>query len=173
MLENAIKPIRVFTSETVTTKVQYNIRDQYMIITGLHNGKVCVYDIRDKENNPVAKTEREQSHRERVTDILWIHSKANSEFFSGSTDGQTLWWDYRKLTQPTDSLLADPAKTDDQVLSRSYGVTVLEFEYTIPTRFMLGTDQGVVFIGNKKAKLPTEKILAKVYFDLPLLHITL
>lgn len=30
----------------------------------------------------------------------------------------------------------DPLKTDEQVLSRSYGISVLEYETTMPTKFM-------------------------------------
>lgn len=74
-------------------------------------------------------------------------------------------WDTRKLSEPLESLLIDPVKSDDQVVSRSYGVTVLEYETTMPTKFMCGTDVGMVFVCNRKGKTPIEKINFRVSFS--------
>jgi hypothetical protein len=49
-----------------------------------------------------------------------------SEFFSVSTDGQALWWDIRKLSEPTETMLIDPEKNGNIV-----GGTVLDFESTM------------------------------------------
>jgi dynein intermediate chain 2, axonemal len=76
-----------------------------------------------------------------------------SEFFSTSTDGQVLWWDIRKLTEPTESMLIDPEKNGNIV-----GGTVLDFETTMPTKFMIGSENGSTYMCNKKAKNPGEKI---------------
>lgn len=56
----------------------------------------------------------------------------------------------------------DPIKTDEQDLSRSYGISVLEYETTMPTKFMCGTDMGMIFVCNRKGKTPTEKINIRV-----------
>lgn len=66
------------------------------------------------------------------------------------------------MNEPLERLLVDPVKTDDQVMSRSYGVTVLEYETTMPTKFMCGTDVGMVFVCNRKGKTPVEKINFRV-----------
>jgi dynein intermediate chain 2 len=63
-----------------------------------------------------------------------------------------------------DELYMDPEKTDEQVLDRSYGISVLEYETSIPTRFMVGTEQGLLFSCNRKGKTPTEKISLRVSF---------
>jgi hypothetical protein len=39
-----------------------------------------------------------------VYDVFWIQSKTNNQFASVSTDGQMMWWDTRKLTEPTEVL---------------------------------------------------------------------
>lgn len=49
-------------------------------------------------------------------------------------------------------------------MARSYGVTVLEYETTMPTKFMCGTDVGMVFVCNRKGKTPVEKINFRVIF---------
>lgn len=71
-------------------------------------------------------------------------------------------WDTRKLNDPLERLLMDPVKTDEQDISRSYGISVLEYETTMPTKFMCGTDMGMIFVCNRKGKTPTEKINIRV-----------
>lgn len=58
----------------------------------------------------------------------------------------------------------DPEKSDEQVLERSFGISVLEYETTIPTRFMVGSEQGMLFFCNRKGKSPIEKIPLRVSF---------
>lgn len=68
----------------------------------------------------------EKSHRDPVYNVAWIQSKSGAEFFSVSTDGQTLWWDTRKLSEPTESMMIDPERNGHIV-----GGTVLDFETTM------------------------------------------
>ena len=62
----------------------------------------------------------------------YSHFIPGTEAFSCSTDGQVLWWDIRKLTEPTDSLPLDVAKKGSL-----YGAIALEYESTMPTKFMV------------------------------------
>lgn len=160
VLENPNVPITSLTSVEACSCIEYNERDEHVIAGGLLDGRVCIWDPRVGQT-PQLIVKREFRHRERVNDLLWQHSKTNSEFFSGGGDGQIHWWDCRKLNGPFDSLMCDPLDTDDQNVPRSYGVSVLEYEYTIPTRFMVGTEMGYTFMGNRKGRLPTEKIMAR------------
>ena len=38
-------------------------------------------------------------------DFAWLQSKTGTECMSVSTDGSVLWWDIRKLGEPTESLV--------------------------------------------------------------------
>ena len=42
--------------------------------------------------------------RDPVYDFAWLQSKTGTECMSVSTDGSVLWWDIRKLGEPTESL---------------------------------------------------------------------
>jgi dynein intermediate chain 2 len=53
-------------------------------------------------------------------------SNLGCEFFSVSTDGQALWWDIRKLSEPTETMTIDPDKNGSII-----GATVLDFESTM------------------------------------------
>lgn len=89
---------------------------------------------------------------------LWINSKTNTEFFSASTGGVIKWWDVRKLREPTESLVMDldnPARGD---VVRAVGVSALQFEPTMGTKFMAGMENGVVVSGTRKGKNAQEKL---------------
>lgn len=109
-----------------------------------------------KGSHPVEMTKIEKSHRDPLYKTLFLQSKTGTECFSTSTDGQVLWWDIRKLGEPTETLALCPNKKD----SRTLGGVALEYEVTMPTKFMVGTEQGSVLSCNRKAKSPSEKIVA-------------
>lgn len=46
--------------------------------------------------------------------------------------------------------MLDVQKGDTLLLSRALGASSLEYETTIPTRFMVGTENGFVIQGNRK-----------------------
>ena len=96
-----------------------------------------------------------------------------------SEDGYVKWWDLRNLQQPTlQWRLQDINKQEGQVLSvigaesspqsdlvrtveLDHSPTVLEYEGTIPSRYMVGTSQGHILCCSRKAKTQKETILSK------------
>ena len=53
------------------------------------------------------------------------------------------WWDIRKYNEPTEVMILDPVKNEaNQCLQNAHGASCLEFEPSIPTKFMVGTDRG-------------------------------
>ena len=60
------------------------------------------------------------------------------------------------MGEPTESLLLCPNVKKDP---RPQGGVSLEYEPTMPTKFMVGTEQGSVLSCNRKAKSPSEKIV--------------
>lgn len=160
-IENPNAPLLALDPPSSCLCLEYNQKDPTSLVGGLFSGQVAAWDTRHG-SSPVAASDREVGHRDAVASVLWINSKSGSEFFSGSSDDQVIWWDTRKLQEPIERLLMDPIRTDDQVLDRSFGVSVLEYETTIPTRFMCGTEQGMLFSCNRKGKSPNEKINIRV-----------
>lgn len=162
-IENPNKPFLTLEPNIPCVCLEYNQKDPTSLISGMYNGQVAAWDIRHGKF-PVIISERERCHRDSVNSVLWINSKSGTEFFSGGSDGQVLWWDTRKLNEPLDRLLMDPIRTDDQDISRAYGISVLEYENTMPTRFMVGTEMGMLFNCNRKGKTATEKIQIRVMY---------
>ena len=56
--------------------------------------------------------------------------------------------------------MLDPrVKEDEGSTEKAQGASCLEYEPTIPTKFMVGTEQGNVFACNRKAKSSSERIV--------------
>lgn len=156
-IENPNKP--EFTLKPVSPLVclEYNPKDSHVLLGGQYNGQIAYWDTR-KGSQPVEMSPIEHSHRDPAYKTIWIQSKTNSECFSASTDGQILWWDIRKLGEPTEQLWLDPTKKQDR--TKALGAMSLEYEPTIPTKFMVGTEKGMIMSCNRKAKTIQEKIVA-------------
>eukprot|EP00736_Rhodelphis_marinus_P001001 Rmarinus@m.8609 len=133
--------------------LEYNPRDAHVLVGGSYNGLIAYWDTR-RGSQAIVTSLIENSHRDPVYKLQWLQSKTGTECASISTDGQVMWWDTRRLQEPTDRLLLDP-KNDGVVLG---GVSL---EYSAaggPTKFMVGTEQGSVLSCNKKAKKADERI---------------
>lgn len=156
-VENPNKPEMTLKPVSPLVCLEYNPKDSHILLGGQYNGQIAYWDTR-KGPLPVEMTPIEHSHRDPAYKTIWLQSKTGTECFSASSDGQVLWWDTRKLGEPTEVLYLDPTKKQD--FSKVQGATSLEYEPTIPTKFMVGTEQGSVMSCNRKAKTPGEKIVA-------------
>ncbi|KAJ2998119.1 Dynein intermediate chain 2, axonemal [Globomyces sp. JEL0801] len=148
-VENPNAPDQTLTPTSPIVCIKYNPKDPHILVGGSYN---AYWDTR-KGSFPVDTSPLEKSHRDPVYNVAWVQSKSGCEFFSVSTDGQALWWDIRKLSEPTETMMIDPEKNGNIV-----GGTVLDFETTMPTKFMIGGENGATFMCNKKAKTPGDKI---------------
>nr|XP_057917393.1 dynein axonemal intermediate chain 2-like [Doryrhamphus excisus] len=155
-IENPNKPEMTLKPASPLVCLDYNPKDSHTLVGGSYNGQIVFWDTR-KGSHPTDVSSLEQSHRDPVYKTIWLQSKTGTEAFSASTDGQVLWWDVRKLSEPTEKLVLDLGREGN--LDRALGGISLEFESTMPTKFMVGTEQGIVVSCNRKAKTPAEKIV--------------
>ncbi|XP_035038202.1 dynein axonemal intermediate chain 2-like [Hippoglossus stenolepis] len=155
-IENPNRPEMTLKPTSPLICLNYNPKDSHILVGGSFNGQIAYWDTR-RGSQPVEISSVEQSHRDPVYKIVWLQSKTGTDAFSASTDGQVLWWDVRKLSEPTEHLVLDLGREGN--LNRALGAISLEFESTMPTKFMVGTEQGVVVSCNRKAKTPAEKIV--------------
>jgi dynein intermediate chain 2 len=133
--------------------LRYNPKVPDTLIGGSYNGLVSFYDLRrpgglPTEAFPQETSLIESSHHDPVYDVHWISSKTGNQCASVSTDGQMLWWDTRKLSEPTDRiLLSTDCKNNGVIL----GGSSLEYNSEAgPSKYLVGTEQGVVMMVNLK-----------------------
>ncbi|KAJ1071954.1 hypothetical protein AB1E18_015003 [Capra hircus] len=155
-LENPNRPEITLKPSSPLVTLEYNPKDSHVLLAGCYNGQIACWDTR--KGSLVAELSTiEFSHRDPVYGTIWLQSKTGTECFSASTDGQVMWWDIRKLSEPTEVVIMDITKKEH--LENALGAISLEFESTLPTKFMVGTEQGVVISCNRKGKTPAEKIV--------------
>lgn len=164
-VDNANYPLTTISPPCAMLDLQYNPKDTHVVAGGLLNGQVAAWDLRQSTKQPSVTSPPHVAHRDYVKNVLFINSKTGMEFFSGGPDGICKWWDIRKINQPTDEMIIDVVSSMSEVqsMARSNGISVMEFEPTIPTRFMVGTENGYVINGNRKGKTPIDKLPAKVF----------
>ena len=134
--------------------LRFNPKNTDTLVGGSYNGLITFYDIRrsgnssSRESTPAAASVIEKSHHDPVYDVFWINSKTGNQCVSVSTDGQMMWWDTRRLSEPTDSVqLCTDIKANGQVL----GGSSLEYNSESgPSKYLVGTEQGIVILVNLK-----------------------
>lgn len=133
--------------------LRFNPKNSDSLVGGSYNGLITFYDLRrssgtSKEITPFGTSVIEKSHHDPVYDVFWINSKTGNQCVSVSTDGQILWWDTKRLSEPTDSLqLCTDVKSNGQVL----GGSSMEYNSEAgPSKYLVGTEQGVVLMVNLK-----------------------
>lgn len=134
--------------------LRFNPKNTDTLVGGSYNGLITFYDLRRsgggtaKETLPFSASVIEKSHHDPVYDVFWINSKTGNQCVSVSTDGQMLWWDTRRLSEPTDALqLCTDIKANGQIL----GGSSLEYNSEAgPSKYLIGTEQGVVMMCNLK-----------------------
>ncbi|XP_055597025.1 dynein intermediate chain 3, ciliary-like [Uranotaenia lowii] len=158
-IENPNFPLQTLVPPYQARCLEYNFKDSCQLAGGLFSGQVAIWDIR-VANEPVEITLRETSHNDVVTKVLWTGTKTSNEFLSGSTDGRILWWDMRNLNEPYDFLNLSPKDTQSVDPDRCFGVCSVEFEQTIPNKYTVGTENGIIYSCSRKYKSPADKINA-------------
>ncbi|XP_026724964.1 dynein intermediate chain 3, ciliary-like [Trichoplusia ni] len=159
-LENADMPSSEFYPPAACWKLACSSHPS-IIVGGLENGKVCVFDRR-AERVPVAISSTHSAHHDPVTALLFIQSRTSTEFFTGSSDGQCMWYDTRDLSEPISALFICPDLPVGRTagLNSAHGISALQFERSFPTRFLCGTETGMVINVNRKGKTPQEVLSA-------------
>ncbi len=136
--------------------LEYNPKDPHLLVGGSYNGLISYWDTR-KGSAPVDSSIIEKSHRDPVYKMAWLHGKTPFECASTSTDGQVLWWDIRKLGEPSEMLMLEDKAADSG--GRLMGGVSMEYSAAGgPSKFLVGTEQGKVVSCSRKAKNPNDKI---------------
>lgn len=163
-LENPHTPSVEFLPPTACWQLVCSPVTPTVIIGGLEDGRVCLFDIR-VQKEPVMISPMHLAHRDPISALLYIQSRLNTEFFSGSTDGKCMWWDVRDISNPIDLLVMSVRiPPGEQIsLANAEGVSALQYERAFPTRFLCGTDTGLVINVNRKGKTHNEMMSAVFY----------
>eukprot|EP00744_Colponema_vietnamica_P003227 GILI01004977.1.p1 GENE.GILI01004977.1~~GILI01004977.1.p1 ORF type:complete len:582 (-),score=174.73 GILI01004977.1:310-2055(-) len=158
-VNNPNTPDRELLPQSPLCSIVYNHKNADTLVGGCYNGLIAFWDLRRPGSAPVEQSIIEKSHHDPVYDIFWLHSKTGNECVSASTDGRMLWWDTRKLGEPTDSLILTDGipNPNNRNQEKILGGTALEYNPEAgPTKYLAGTEQGMILSVNKKPKKAVE-----------------
>lgn len=131
---------------------QYNQKQPDFLVGGCYNGVLNYYDLR-KGPAPVGKSAVEVSHYDPIYDVVWMQSKTFSECASVSSDGRLLFWDVRKMNEVMDECTL----TDGGKEPKTFGGVSLEWmQEAGPSKFLVGTEHGIILSCTKKPKKAVE-----------------
>ena len=146
-IANPNAPIIELSPASPLVSVRFNIKTPDILIGGSYNGLVHVFDIKKPRAVAITSSSIDRSHHDPVYDVFWIQSKTNNQFASVSTDGRMLWWDTRKLSEPTDEV------TLQDGTARVLGGTSMDYNIEAgPSKYLVGSEQGIVLQLNMKKK---------------------
>lgn len=144
---NPNNPVIELAPPSPLVSLRFNVKTPDILVGGSYNGLVHVFDIKKPRAVAMSSSSIDRSHHDPVYDVFWIQSKTNNQFASVSTDGRMLWWDTRKLSEPTDEV----SLTDGN--ARVLGGTSMEYNIEAgPAKYLVGTEQGIVLSMNMKKK---------------------
>lgn len=147
-----LQPILELKCGTSLTTLEYNPKDASMIAGGQSNGAISLYDAR-AGGQPQMQSIEEFSHRQNVSALRWTMSKINVEFFTCANDSYVMWWDVRKLDKPSEMYKLD---------FDAAGCTAMDYSFSSPTRFLIGTGHGMIINGNKRGKTYADRFPFKM-----------
>lgn len=152
-----LKPVYTFEPEKPCWQLACSPVSPDLCIAGLENGVVNLFDVR-KGKTAASNSSIYNSHREPITALLYTHSRTSTEFFTGSCDGQCLWWDIRNLAKPLSRLpISIKIKSGEEPnLGNAESISALEYDYGLPTKFLCGTDSGLVINVNRMGRCHSE-----------------
>jgi dynein intermediate chain 2 len=138
--------------------LEYNTKDGNFLVGGMVHGSLSLWDVR-QGSLPVWTSAIESSHREAVHSAKWISSKTAFECVSVSADGSSMTWDTRSNTSPLEVVnLAPMPELLPEGFQPPFGGRCLDYHTGVPTKFMVGTVEGLVMTVNRKAADPNNRI---------------
>jgi len=138
--------------------VEYNSKDSNFLVGGMTHGSLSLWDIR-QGSLPVWTSAIEKSHHDAVSSVKWISSKTAFECVSVSADGTAMTWDTRSNTEPIESISLTPSpEMIPEGFTGPFGGCSLDYHTGVPTKYMVGTVEGLVLTVNRKSNDPNNRI---------------
>jgi len=143
-------PEYIFQCQSRVTKAKFAKYHPNLLIGGTYSGQIVIWDNRTFKRTPVQRTKLGASaHTHPVYCLDVIGSQNAHNLISVSTDGKMCSWSLDMLSKPQESMELTAKQ------SRAVSVTTLAFPGDSTNNFILGSEDGVIYSGqrhgNKKA----------------------
>jgi len=152
---NIPEKILICTSEIRT--LGFHPRHHNILGAGCANGTAVIFDLNTQKLLATTPS-NEYTHSEAICDFVWLKSNKSVEFVTTSTDGKAIWWDVKGInSNPPVPVTIENEKPSLILLDKGsevekeYGGIRIEYNPEAgSTKFLFGTEQGIIFLANKK-----------------------
>eukprot|EP01062_Namystynia_karyoxenos_P052998 TRINITY_DN4270_c0_g2_i2.p1 TRINITY_DN4270_c0_g2~~TRINITY_DN4270_c0_g2_i2.p1 ORF type:complete len:725 (+),score=196.38 TRINITY_DN4270_c0_g2_i2:155-2176(+) len=129
----------------------YNKHNGNLVLGSMYNGQVCIWDTR-KGPAPVQLTPLTMDSHTHPVFGMEVVGTANSHHLATlSTDGRFCTWSLDKLSTPVESMMLSQNLDLGVSVSKEIQATSLGFRDMDASKYFVGSDNGVLFAGNRSA----------------------
>jgi WD40 repeat protein len=164
-LKNPTYPERVLRTSSGVTSLNFSSVYPNLIAAGLHDGQVCIWDLRKPQDKPVLEsgsstsTHNDRKHTDVVWDLQWVDRGADKVprtfFASTSSDGRVLQWTMKKGLEQTTLMqlkrVPNPNLGSNSVYGHKEGIVFrqasgfcIDFPSNEPSVYLVGTEDGLI-----------------------------
>ncbi|EAR83965.3 cytoplasmic dynein intermediate chain (macronuclear) [Tetrahymena thermophila SB210] len=127
-------------SQSQVTCVKYNPFQENLVLGGLYNGQIVLWDLRAK-STPIQRTTFTTGHSYPIYSLDVVGSVNAHNIISISNDGKLCVWNMNMLTQPSKTIdqltYTPPEKTKQDI-----NVTCMQFPQGDANNFYIGSEDG-------------------------------
>jgi dynein intermediate chain 1 len=151
-LKNPSYPEFIFQTESGAMCLDFHPVHSALLVVGLYDGTVLVYDVRVQSNKPIySSSVLTGKHRDPVWQVSWqiVPGTMDLNFFSISSDGKVLIWTMSKNELQSSlvmclQLQGLPQTDSEDTLSGLAGGICFDFNQKRNTDFIIGTEEGMI-----------------------------
>lgn len=154
-LKNTQYPEYKFTTASGVMALDFHPVHTALLVAGLYDGSVCVYDVRSRSNEPIyTSSDPKCKHTDPVWQVRWQREEPgkNINFFSISSDGRVTNWLMNKNELINEEVIEvklmsgtkDHEEVPDNAMLGLAGGCAFDFNPASEHLFVVGTEEGAI-----------------------------
>ena len=152
-INNPLGPLLRLSPESALVSLEFSRREEESLAGGCLSGELVVVDTR-QGGSPHTTLSPPQSLGDPLTGLAWLNTKSGCDLVASLGDGRVVRWDVRNTAAPVSIL---DLNTDREAGLGRFGATGLSYDPSLPYRYLVSTDLGVVF----SLSLKTDSVLGE------------
>ncbi|CAI7719661.1 dynein intermediate chain, putative [Plasmodium vivax] len=149
--KNTKSPEHVLKTDFPIYSIEWSAVNHSVIIIGLSNGNICIYDLKKKKNERLIfeSNIKQIYNRDIISQISF--DRKNKSFYSISYDGNMFCWKYNNKFTVGDKLLTLKKDWDDDFKDplnfvQTQSITCIDFNPFQKNLFLIGTTKGKIYL---------------------------
>eukprot|EP00755_Sulcionema_specki_P034102 Sspe_Gene.20886::Locus_7715_Transcript_1_1_Confidence_1.000_Length_2114::g.20886::m.20886/K10415/DYNC1I, DNCI; dynein intermediate chain, cytosolic len=147
------RPFQTLTAPADVAKAMYCKYKSNIVIGGLYNGQICLWDTRTSSSDPVQITPLSMDrHTHPVFGMEVVGTVNSHSLVTLSTDGRMCVWHLEKLTSPVETnLLHKMVEMGVSVVTKDIQAISLAFRENDANKFYIGSENGLLLGGSRSS----------------------